>query len=81
MNDIRRQKILEELEDYLELDDAPADALTRTELCEMLGIGKARLNNALEDLDKEGKLFKSRIRRRNKLGNYYWTTVYWFGDD
>lgn len=81
MNEEQRYRIIEELEDLLELDEAPPIALSMPEMMKMLGIGRVRLQRALDELDRQGKLYKAKVKRTSPSGHPYWTWVYWFEDD
>ncbi len=79
MDDKRRSRIIEEIENLIDFDEAPAHALTKTELKEITGLGKDKLNSVLEEMGN--KVQSCRTMRLNKNGHKYPVRVYWFEDE
>jgi tRNA A22 N-methylase len=79
MDDKRRARIIQEIENLIDFDDAPAHALTRKELMEITGLGKTKLESILKEMGN--KVQSCRSIRLNKNGHKYPVRVYWFEDE
>ncbi len=77
----RRQKIVDEIQDRLGIEEVPAHAMTRKELKKALGIGDISLDKALAEVDAEGRLNKATTYRPNVRGRSYPVEVFWFDDE
>lgn len=81
MDEKRRQKIIDELQDRIGLEEVPGYAMTRKELKKALGIGDVSLDNALAEVEAEGRLNKAKTYRSNIAGHPYLVEVFWFDDE
>lgn len=77
----RRQKIIEEIQDRLGLEEVPAHAMTRRELKKTLGIGDVSLDKALSEVADEGRLNRAWTYRLNINKRPYKVEVFWFDDE
>ncbi len=77
----RRQKIIDELQDRIGLEDVPSHAMSKRELRESLGIGEHALSVALKEIEQEGRLNSAKTYKINSEDNKYLVEVYWFDDE
>ena len=77
----RRQKIVEEIQDRLGIEEVPAHAMTRKELKKTLGIGDTSLDKAFAEVEAEGRLNRAKTYRPNVSGHPYMVEVFWFDDE
>ena len=81
MDEDRRQKIIDEIQGRLGIEDVPAHAMTRKELKKVLGIGDVSLDNAFAEIDAEGRLNSAKTYRENIANHRYLVEVFWFDDE
>ena len=81
MDEERRQKIMNEIQDRLGIEEVPTHAMTRKELKKALGIGDISLDKAFDEVDAEGRLNKAKTYRPNISGHHYLVEVFWFDDE
>ncbi len=77
----RRQRIVDEIQDRLGIEEVPAHAMTRRELKKALRIGDISLDKALAEVADEGRLNKAKTYRPNSVGRSYPVEVFWFDDE
>ena len=77
----RRQKIIDEIQNRLGIEEVPAHAMSKKELRKSMGIGEHALDVALKEIEREGRLNSAKTYRLNVTGNKYLVEVFWFDDE